>query len=245
MIAHGVEGIGKTSLPASATSPLYLMAKGETGLETLIDSGRLPEIPHLPEIQSWEELTAVIDELLASEHNFRTLVLDTLNGFEQLCHSHICNTQYGGNWGNKGFASFQQGYDVSLGEWRLMLSKLDQLREEKSMAIVCLCHTHVRTFKNPEGPDFDRYQPDLHHKTWSVTHKWADIVLFLNYLTVVDESGNRPKGAGGHQRWAYTERTAAWDAKNRHGLPSEFELGESGEEGWNNFRNAIKEGRSK
>jgi len=221
------------------------MAKGETGLETLIDSGRLSDIPHLPELQNWDTTLAILDELLSTDHDYKTLVIDTLNGFERLCHEHICNTQYGGNWGKNGFTSFMQGYEVSLGDWRLFLSKLDQLREVKGMMLVALCHTHVKTFKNPEGADFYRYQPDMHAKTWGLTHKWADIVLFLNYLTVVDESGNRPKGAGGVDRIAYTERSAAFDAKNRHGLPDQFSLGESGQEGWEAFRQAIKEGKSK
>ena len=31
-----------------------------------------------------------------------------------------------------------------------------------------------------------RVVPDLHAKTWALTHKWSDTVLFLNYETLID-----------------------------------------------------------
>jgi hypothetical protein len=116
------------------------------------------------------------------------------------------------------------------------------------MAIICLCHAKVQPFKNPEGADYDRYQPDLHHKTWALTHRWADIVLFANFYTVIANESQASKGAakgkarGGTERVMFCERTAAYDAKNRHGLPAELSMGSSGTEAWANFIEAMKGG---
>ena len=41
----------------------------------------------------------------------------------------------------------------------------------------------------------------------------------------------------------YTERSAAYDAKNRLGLPGEIEMGNSAAEAWAEFMAAIKAGR--
>lgn len=246
VVLHGVEGIGKTSWAASAPSPYVLMARGETGLETLIDAGRVNETPHAPELQSWEEVYDLLNDLRSSSHKYRTLILDALNGFERLCHEHVCRTQFNNEWGKNGFLSYMQGYDVALTPWREFLTTLDALRSERKMAIIGLCHTKVTTFRNPEGADFDRYQPDMHHKTWSLTHRWSDIVLFANYYTVVAEvtapksGASKGKGRGGTDRVLYTERTAAYDAKNRHGLPSEISMGNSATEAWENFVRAMK-----
>jgi len=240
---HGVAGVGKTSLAACAPGAVFLMSPGETGLETLIDSRRISDIPHLPEVLSWVDLLGIIDSLTKEDHPYKTLVLDTLNGFERLCHEYICNREFNGEWGKKGFESYNAGYNVSLSEWKVFLSKLDRLREAKRMGIVALCHTKVKPFRNPEGADYDRYQPTLHEKTWDLTFGWADIVLFANYYTIVesvDREGKKGKGAGGQQRMMYTERTAAFDAKNRHGLPGEIEMGDSHRESWNNFAAAMK-----
>ncbi len=244
-VLHGVEGWGKTSFAAQTVKPIFLETKGETGLETLVDNGRLPEVPHFPELQTWSDVLAAIDFLSVGEHNFRTLALDTLNGAERLCHEHVCARDFGGDWTEKGFIGYQRGPEVALADWREFLAKLDTLRATRRMAIMLLCHTKVQTFKNPEGPDYDRYQPDCNTKTWSLTHKWADVVLFGNYeVTIVGgstgDNAKKGKGKGGQRRMLYTERHASYDAKNRLGLPEEVEMGNSSAEAWANFLKALK-----
>lgn len=222
------------------------MTKGETGLDTLIDAGRLPAIPHFPELQTWAELTGAIQALTEQEHSYRTLIIDALNGAERMCHEHVCKRDFNGEWGDRGFGGYQRGFEVSLADWRELLNALDRVRAERKMRIICLCHTKVGTFKNPEGPDYDRYQPDLHAKTWSLTAKWADLVLFGNFEVTVDtqKSGDRKgKGTGGQLRMLYTERHASYDAKNRLGLPPEIEMGSSPAEAYQNFVTAMKEAR--
>lgn len=246
IVLHGVEGVGKTSIAAFAPKPIFLMAKGETGLETLIDSGRIGETPHFPEILSWDDALSAIEWLTESEHENRTLVIDTLNGLERLCHEHVCQRDYKGDWGKQGFTSYMQGYEVSLADWRTLLAALDRLREKRRMAIIALCHTKVETFKNPEGADYDRYQPAVHRKTWELTHRWADHVLFANYFAVIEQvskDGKKGKASGGQQRVLFTTRHAAWDAKNRAGLPEEIDMGNSGAEAWNNLVSALKAGK--
>ena len=244
-IFHGVEGVGKTSFAAQAPKPVFLMARGETGLDTLISSGCLGETPHFPETQTWQEALSQIDWLIESEHPHKTLVLDTLNGLERLCHEHVCQRDYGGEWGKSGFTSYMQGFEVSLADWRELLALLDRLRDRKAMGIVCLCHTKVAPFRNPEGADYDRYAPDMHQKTWGLTHKWADLVGFMNFEVVVQEERGtkRGKGHGGQARMLYLERHAAYDAKNRLGLPEAVSLGNTAQEAWANFMAAVKAAR--
>lgn len=249
-ILHAVEGWGKTSFGAQTPKPIFLQTKGETGLETLIDAGRLPEIPHFPECQGWDDLMGAIETLTVDEHDFKTLVVDTSNGAERLCHEFVCQRDYGGEWGKAGFTSYMQGFEVSLADWRQLLNALDRLRATRRMAILLLCHTKVKPFKNPEGADYDRYQPDMHEKTWSLSHKWADVVLFGNFDVTVQggsKSGDRPqkgKATGGQQRVLYTERHAAYDAKNRLGLQGEIDMGSNAAEAWINFTAAVKAGKA-
>ena len=82
-ILHAVEKFGKTTFGAQTPSPIFLLTRGETGLQTLIDAGRLGETPHFPECQTWGELTSGIETLTTEEHTYRTLVIDTLNGAER------------------------------------------------------------------------------------------------------------------------------------------------------------------
>lgn len=238
-IFHGVEGIGKTSFMAMIQKLIAIMLRGETGLETLIDAGRVSPVPHFPETQTWADFLSQLEWLLINDHEYKYLGIDTLNGAERLCHEHVCQRDYRGEWGKQGFTSYMQGFEVSLADWREMLSLLDRLRNEKNMGIICLCHTKVAPFRNPEGADYDRYAPDMHAKTWSLTHKWADLVGFMNFEVHLEEKGTRAKAKGGQTRLLYTERHAAYDAKNRLGLPPEIDLGQSAQEAWKNFTTAV------
>ena len=246
-VLHAVEGWGKTSFGAQAPSPIFIQTGGETGLETLIDAGRLPEVPHFPAAEDWDVLMGQIAALIGGEHNYRTLVLDTLNGAEALSHKFVCHRDFNDDWGNKGFGSYNVGYSVALPEWSRLLVALDRLRAERNMTVMLLCHTKVKSFRNPEGPDYDRYSPDVHEKTWSLTHKWADCVLFGNFETTVQTErpdSRRGKGAGGAFRMMYTERHAAYDAKNRLGLAPEIEMGDSAAASFASFMAAIKAGKT-
>lgn len=251
IVLHAVEGWGKTSFAAQIPGALFLQTRGETGLETLIDAGRLPETPHMPEVQSMPELLSIIDMLTREEHSYKALVIDVVNGAERLCHEEVCRRDFNGDWTDRGFMGYMRGYEVSLADWTHFLTCLDTLRSARRMGIMLLCHTKVATFKNPEGPDYDRYQPDMHQKTWALTNKWSDVILFGNFETTVTggstgdaaKQSRKGKGAGGNQRLLYTERCAAYDAKNRLGLPSEIEMGSSAEEGWNNYRHAVAQAR--
>lgn len=247
---HAVEGFGKTSIAAQCPKPIFIQSRGETGLQTLIDANRIQETPSFPECQSWLNLLGCIETLIIDPHDYKTLALDTLNGAERLAHEHVCRTDFNDDWSDKGFASYQKGPEVALAQWRQLLALLDRLRLERKMTIFILCHTKVAPFRNPLGADYDRYQPDLDKRTWSLTAKWADAVLFGNFETSVSavrenrKTGEQKgKGVGGKIRILYTERDAAYDAKNRLGLPAEIDMGESAKEAWANFIAAIKAGR--
>lgn len=250
-LLHAREGWGKTSFAAQTPSPIFLEILGETGLETLIDAGRLPETPHFPEVKTWPELLGNLEALTNEEHGYKTLVIDTLNGVERLCHEHVCRRDFNNDWKDSGFTGYMRGYEVSLADWRELLVALDRLRDTKRMGIMALVHTKVKPFKNPIGADYDRFAPDMHDKTWSLSHKWADCVLFGNFeivMTAVTENrktgASRGKAIGGKIRMMYTENDAAYDAKNRLGLPAEIEMGNSANEAWVNFVAALKAGRA-
>lgn len=220
LIVNAVEGFGKTTIGAFAPDPVIFMARGESGYDTLLSAGLVPAVP-AEEVSTWSELIGWIGELIKDTQGRKTLVLDAIGGFERLCHEHVCERDFNGDWGECGFASYQRGYEIALVDWLGLLGRLDSLHQ-KGLAIVLLGHCRVQTFKNPLGVDFDRYVSDTHHKTWGITHKWADAVLFGNFLTIIDgeEKAKRQgkgKAIGGTDRVLYTERRDAFDAKNRTG----------------------------
>lgn len=248
MILYGVPGIGKTSFAAAAPGVVFMTEAAERGIGTLKEAGLVPAtIPVLPPVGNWPDALGMLDSLRADEHNYKVLAIDALGGFERLCHEEVCRRDFSGDWGDRGFSSYQKGYETALADWRLFINALDALRDERKMSIILLGHAKISPFKNPSGPDFDRWNVDVHHKTWALTHKWADLVLFANYelnFSAKEQNDKKAKAKGGKARILYTEHEAAFDAKNRHSLPGEIEMGNSGSEAWANFINAMKAGQT-
>jgi len=246
LILNAVEGWGKTSMGAHMESPAILMASGETGYETLLGSGLVPSVD-AARVDDWLGLLGLLEGLC----DHKTVVLDAIGGFERLCHEFVCDRDFHGDWGERGFASFQKGYDVSATEWLKLLAILDKLRDA-GIIVLLLSHCRIKTFKNPLGADYDRYVSDVHDKTWSVTHKWSDAAFFGNFFTSVETTkSNKPdalkkgKGIGGNQRVIHTEWQAGFDAKNRYSMDSEIDIPNDPKEIWSTIREAIYNGKDK
>jgi len=218
----------------------------ENSFDLLKLSGSVPkDLPVLPVVSEWTEAMEVFEELRTQDHDHKALVIDTLSCLEHLCHKHVVERDFQGNWGEKGFRRFMSGYEVALQDWRKMRKALEALRTERGMSIVLLEHIDIRPFKNPAGADYDRYQPICHPKSWYVIKKWADTILFYDWYTEVEKEGSsRAKGKGGTSRVLYSTRYALNpDAKSRLKLPAEIEGGASGEEAWLNLSTEIAKAR--
>lgn len=236
IVLSAVEGWGKTSCGAYAPGAAIITARGETGYQTLLGARRVPAIPAV-HVESWAKLLAFVDQQLEA----KLLVIDSIGPIERLCQEHVCQRDFGGDWGEHGFASYGKGYELSAGEWLKLLVRLDGLREACGVTILLLSHIQIKAFKNPLGPDYDRYTVDCHHKIWAATHRWVDAVLFGNFETILDEKkGQRPKGIGGTDRLLFTERRDAWDAKNRYGMPEFLAIPPDPAATWGIIRDAIK-----
>lgn len=210
-LVYGLEGVGKTTFAASSPAPIFIGAEDGTGQ---LDVARFPSP------SAWSDVLDAIDSLTVEKHDFKTLAVDSLDWAEPLLWDHVC--QAGGKKDIEAFG-YGKGYVAALDEWRVFLSRLDGLRS-RGMAIVLLAHSSVKKFANPSGEDFDRYQLKLNEKAANLCKEWADTVLFASWEVLTRETDNgRTKGVQG-SRVLYTTRTAAFDAKNRHGLPPTLPL---------------------
>ncbi len=110
-------------------------------------------------------------------------------------------------------------------EWRIFVSAVERLRA-KGLQVITLAHSMVKPFKNPLGDDFDRYQMKLHEKAAGLVKERADAVLFAQFEQYAhkDEKTKRIRGVSTGARVMLTQRTAAYDAKNRHDLPEKMPL---------------------
>lgn len=223
-LLYGVEGVGKSSWAANAPAPIFLAAEEGTGHL---------DVQRFPAPQDLEEVYAALATLATSNHDFRTLVVDTLDWLEPLVWAHICQRDGYKNIEDYGYG---KGYVAALDEWRRFLAAVEKLRAAKSMHVIFLAHSLIRPFKNPAGEDYDRWELKLHAKAGGLLKEWSDVVLFANHeeLAVKDGRTKRVRGVSTGARLLYTTRSAAYDAKNRYDLPEQLPLS------WDDFYQAVR-----
>lgn len=225
IVLAGVEGVGKSTFGANAPDPIFLGT--EDGLMHL-------DVARFPAPTVWQDIFDAIATLTDTEHPYKTLVIDTLDWAEPLAWAHVC-TKAGVDSIEDVGGGYGKGYQAALDEWRSLLAALERLRRAKAMHVVLIAHTQIRPFKNPEGEDYDRYEMKLNAKAAGLIKEWADAVLFANHETfAVKDKARRVRGVSTGARLIHTERTAAYDAKNRYGLPESLPLS------WADFQAAVE-----
>jgi hypothetical protein len=212
LLVVGVEGIGKTTFGASAPAPIFIAA--EDGINQV-------DVASFPEPQSFQDVLDAVDTLITEQHEYRTLVIDTVDWLEALVWRDVCLAN---KWEMIETPGYGRGYTVALDEWRRLISRLSSLRERRGMEVILLAHAAIRMFANPSGADYSRYECKLHKGAAALLREWCDTNLFAVHEEFTRKDGSRVKGISTGRRVLKTERTAAWDAKNRYGLPPELPL---------------------
>ena len=232
VVIYGPGGIGKSTFGAQAPAPVFL---GPEDGSALLDVSRFPQ-PH-----DWHDVLDAVSALTEEPHDFGTLVIDSADWMEPLCWAHVCREAKKPDIESFGYG---KGYVAALEAWRVFLSAVERMRKAKRMHVVVIAHGEVKPFKNPDaetGGDYDRWQLKLHKGAAGLLTEWCDELAFATFRTFAqkaDPSGpdkKRARGVGS-ERVLYTERRAAFDAKSRHGLPSEMPLS------WADFYEATQRG---
>lgn len=209
----GVEGVGKSTAGAAMPDPIFIC--GEDGLV-----GQQFQDTQSFSPSNWEEILKFLDELVQNSNGFKSVVIDTLDWVEPMLYSYVCTKA-----GHKNIEDFGygKGYVVAQQEARQLLSRLDKLNAA-GMAVLILCHSQIKTVKNPVGDDYDHFEAKVNMKIGGIFKEWCDAVLFAQFDMYTRKDGMRSKAYGGDGRIVQTTHSAAWDAKNRYGLPEVMPL---------------------
>jgi hypothetical protein len=244
---YGAEGTGKSSLAADSDNPIFIDADGGS---MDLDIARYPfrddANGHVP--QSFSDVLSAVTDLGVSEHKYRTLVLDTGDAIEKLIWQHVIERESQPSARNKDgeLASIEsfgygKGYVMAVDEWRSLCVRLDRLRMARQMGIVILAHAAIKNFKNPSGPDFDRWVPAVHAQAAGFLKGWSDIVgMLCHEETTIEKKGAKAKGISTGIHVLKLAHSAAFDAKGRGNLPDEVEIPR--ESPWAPFAAAIDAG---
>lgn len=216
----GPGGVGKSSFAADAPSVLFLPT--EDGSFNL-------DVARLPRPKTFSEAISMIDELIKTDHEYKTLAVDSIDWLESLCHQEVC-----GEKGVKGISEipYGAGFAAAATKFQDFIQKIKTLRSK--MNIILICHTQIKQFNDPvTGASFDRYTLKLHDKVTALVKEAVDVLLFANFETLVKRDGLKSKAFGDGKRVMFTQYRPAHDGKSRYALPYEMALS------WKEFAEAI------
>lgn len=215
MLLYGVEGIGKSTFGSNAPEPIFLGA--EQGTDVL-------DVNRFPAVKTWEEVVDYMNALINEEHQYKTLVIDTLDSLEPLLWEHI-KKESGVKSIELACGGYGKGYIKSAEIFMDFRHKLEMCRS-KGMNIIILAHSQVAKFNDPiTNIEYDTYKLKLHKRVIPIFVEWVDCLLFTNfevYTKKNDDGKNRAYGNG--SRVIYTEKRPSFEAKNRFSLPFQISL---------------------
>ena len=220
----GVKGVGKSTWAANAPAPFFLNLEKRLAHVRNVKGETVKCAPG----ETWEDVLAFIREFPCEQ--FKTAVIDTIDGLEILIHRFLMDLEkvqsieeIGGGYG--------KGYTRTMEQVRELVIACDILRA-KGIEIIFLGHTQVKNFKNPDGPDYDRYIAQINDKLAAYLSAWADNVLLACYDDTLivkkgDKGGVHAKGkavGNDQKRIVRCQRTPAFEAKNHYSLPEKIPL---------------------
>lgn len=211
-VVYGQEGVGKSTFAAQIPGALIIDTEDGTGQ---IDAARVIA-------PDWRSVEHALKELVADAQGFSAIIIDTADWLEKALIEHVL--RQGGKKSIEDFG-FGKGYTILAEHFVRFLALIDQL-VAKGVHVVFVAHSKVVRVSPPDQTDgFDRYELKLTKQVAPLLKEWADLVLFAAFrVQVVEGSDGRLKAQGGKERVLYATHSAAWDAKNRFGLPDELPM---------------------
>lgn len=177
VLLMGVEKIGKSTFAAESPSPIFLPIKGEEGIDAL-------DVPTFPTAQTYSDVMEAIVALCSEEHQFKTVVIDSVTSLEPLVWDAVCQAD-GAVSIEKVGGGFGKGYTEAIKFWRNLLDGIDYLRQAKGMGCVLIGHVTAKLFTDPLADPYDKYLLSINKAADGLLSRWCDAILFASRKSIV------------------------------------------------------------
>lgn len=215
-VLFGPPGIGKSTLFTKAPAPIYIPC--ERGLDQIT-------VSKFPRPETLLEFYKMLLALQNEKHDYKTLVIDTVDGLELLIWARVCEEgkcksieEYAGGYG--------KGYTRAREIFTGILNHLTQISEQ--MAVWLICHSHMKSINDPiVGTPYDTYELKLQAKSVEIVRQMVDLILFGKMEVVINKDTPRAKKGRGivtEDRVIYCVPTTGVEAKNRMDFPETIEF---------------------
>jgi hypothetical protein len=211
---------------------LPLLHSPQVDKDAIRANSGVAEIKH----STFNEAMAQIRELLTENHDFQTLVVDSVSAMDMLFQQEIL-LKYGVDAIGNAAGGYNKGYDELASMHARFMHALKMLATRRRMAVVILAHTGIekRKLSPDESAEYAVYSLGLHEKSSSIYIRDSDNVFYIKKEKFIIGEEKNKKGEvtklGRAQESG--ERTLVADstgvmgyvhAKNRYRMPEEMPL---------------------
>ena len=207
-LIYGAPKIGKSTFCSHAEGALFIAT--EPGLNTL-------EVFKI-DIQTWDEFLDACKSLVTTEHDFKTIVIDTIDNLYMMCEHHVCQ-KYEVEYLNDGTLSYGKGFAIVLNEFKRVMTKLASL----PFGLILTSHAFDKEIESRMGK-YTKTVPTIPDAKKSSPYKFVtglvDIILFCDQERITNKEGQTET-----VRIIRTKPSLAYDAGDRSGkLPGKLPL---------------------
>jgi len=210
----GEGGVGKTRLASLFPKPVWIPT--ENPGQTL--QGR-PDIPMFPLAESAKEVFEAFQALYEQDHDYKTVVVDSITKMNILFESHVVATdikkpssinQANGGYGN--------GHGAVAEMHRRVRMYAELLMRDKGMNVVFLAHADTKTFNPPDGEPYSYYTIRMNERSIAHYTDDVDLVGFVKLKTYTTGSGDVKKATTDGTREIVCQPSPSHVSKNRLGI---------------------------
>jgi len=202
ILIYGASKIGKSTWCSHAENALFLAT--EPGLNAL-------EVFSVT-ITCWDEFLKTCAEIAEGKHDFKTIIIDTVDNAYRMCADYICRkfkTEHESDLG------YGKGYTLINNEFQRVLNKLTLL----PYGLILISHSHEHEIETRTGKH-TRIVPTLPDKARKLVTGSVDLILFCDIDIQSGEDGQYI-----NQRVIRTKPSPDYDAGDRTGrLPDMIPL---------------------
>lgn len=217
ILIYGEPGIGKTTAGTDMPKPIFLAS------ENSFNARKFKNIDYI-EPQKWEDVNEFLRLFLTTDtfSQYQSIVIDTIDWLEPMLVDYICRINKKTSINDFGYGA---GYVALAEHFRKFLMDLDLLQQRKKIWLLFLAHSQIRTFTNPLGENYDRYEMKLSTKLTGLLKEWVSTILFANFKVLVAKNRSTDtegKAKSDEMHYIFSTGGTGWDAKSRDDIPYEM-----------------------
>jgi len=220
----GEGGMGKSTLAAMFPKPVFI--RTEDGTASLAGND---DVMLFPLVSSSQEVLDQIEALATQDHEFKTLVLDSITQLATMIEHEIVAADPKAKSINQAGGGYGAGYNTAAEKHRQVREWAGALAYERGMNVVFIGHADTETLDLPDFDPFARYTVRMHKRSLPHYTDNVDLVGLIRLKTYVRGDGDKKRAISTGDREIICFPQASSVTKNRFNitqpLPFTFESG--------------------